>query len=86
MQKSSVQKNKNNDFNKHNTVYLSKSNIKTNTNRSQYHHGDITIAFYDRLYGAASIISSKIFGNIVRQVARKETEKYRNFELDVITT
>ena len=36
MQKSSVQKNKNNDFNKHNIIFPKV--IKTNTNRYPYHY------------------------------------------------
>ena len=38
--------------------------------------------------GAASIISSKIFGNILfdKLHEKKEKEKHPNFDLDVITT
>ena len=76
MQKSSVQKNENNDF-KHNIISLKV--IKTNTNRSQYHY-----CLCPRLHQQSF---QAIFGNILfdKLHEKKENEKHPNFELDFIT-
>ena len=75
MLKSSVQKYKNNDFNKHN---ISK---KKNTNRSQYHY---------RLLRASLRVphhfKQDIWNYFELHEKKEKKEKHPNFELNVITT